>query len=535
MTPAFEPARVEKIAAGIFDTIARYFPVAAASDEFYYFPQVQTQVSHWRTWDCFCAEAVADVVEKLEADERELQKLDCIQSQAPTADSDTCIDVSLLRGIVRTLIEQLAEIRSWETQPTWHLTVTCVGLAEAIETEDPAAVHDRIAGLAAFLDQAAWALKNVPALFRDLGLEMAADTRDYLLLLATRWPGLKPALDALQRFEDTLHRIPTRQNFLQPAERVSRIIHSHLKIEADVQEIENLLEQEIRETQGVIEDITGRALNAGALEDAFKRIALPGVGRNGLLELYRQEVDRLGRHCLEKGLVSTDLFNQCPVCVAPVPPYLAATRTASSYSIPPRHPPEGGVFFVINAKNSGEENKGYQREYRILAAHETYPGHHLLDSCRWNHSRPIRRVIERPLFYEGWACFAEELLRLTGYFRGSDERLLLARRRLWRAIRGKIDLGLQTGTMDLPTAARYLVKTGVPAQDAMAVVRKYPLNPGYQLCYTTGIRRFLDLFQRCGRHDLQKFATTVLGQGEIGFQDLEQVLVQAMGKVNRHY
>jgi hypothetical protein len=535
MTPASESARLQKIAAGIFDTIARHFPVAAASDEFYYFPQVQAQVPHWRTWDCFCADAVVDVVEKLSADERELQKFDRLQLQTPATDRDTCIDVSLLRGIVRTLIEQLAEIKSWETQPTWHLTVACVGLAEAIETEDPEAVHDRIAGLAVFLDQAARALKNVPILFRDLGLEMAADTRDYLLLLANRWPGLNPALDSLQRFEDTLHRIPTRQDFLQPAERVSQIIHSHLKIEADIQEIENLLEQEIRETQGIFEDITGHAISPGSLENAYNRIALPRVGRGGLLALYRQEVDRLGRHCLDQKLVSMDLFRQCPVRVALVPPYLSATRTASSYSIPPGHPPEGGVFFVINAKNPGEENKGYQREYRILTAHETYPGHHLLDSYRWNHSRPIRRVIERPFFYEGWACFAEELLRLTGYFGGSDEGLLLARRRLWRAIRGKIDLGLQTGTMDLPTAARNLVKTGVPAQDAMAVVRKYPLNPGYQLCYTTGIRRFLDLFQRCGRHDLHKFATTVLGQGEIGFQDLEQVLVQAMGKVNHHH
>jgi uncharacterized protein (DUF885 family) len=341
---------------------------------------------------------------------------------------------------------------------------------------------------------------------------------------------LKPALEALQRFEDTLHRIATRRDFIQPAERVSRIFQSHLKFGGDFAQIENLLEQEIRETRGVIEDITGRAMSAGALEDAYKRIALPGIGSGGLLELYRRQVDRLGRHCLDQGLVSKELFRQCPVRVAPVPPYLSATRTASSYSIPPGHPPGGGVFYVINANNAGEANKGYQREYRILTAHETYPGHHLLDSCRWRHSRSIRRVIEHPLFYEGWACFAEELLRLTGYFSGPDARLLLARRRLWRAIRGKIDLGLQTGTMDLATAARHLVKTGVPAPDAMAVVRKYPLNPGYQLCYTIGTRRFLDLFQRYGRHDLQRFATTVLGQGEIGFQDLERVLVRAMGK-----
>ena len=85
MTSTSESARVEKIATGIFDTIARHFPVAAASDEFYYFPQVQAQLSQWRTWDCFCAEAVADVVEKLEADERELRKLDGLQSQPEAA------------------------------------------------------------------------------------------------------------------------------------------------------------------------------------------------------------------------------------------------------------------------------------------------------------------------------------------------------------------------------------------------------------------------------------------------------------------
>jgi len=529
MTPASESARVEKIAARIFDTIARHFPIAAASDEFYYFPQVQAREWHWRTWDCFCEDAVVDVVAKLAADERELQKIDRLPSQAPATDRDISIDVSLLHDTVRTLIEQLAEIRSWETQPTWHLTVACVGLTEAIEAEHPAAVKDRIAGLAAFLDQAARALKNVPTLFRDLGLEMVADTRDYLMMLTSRWQGLKPALDALQRFEDTLHKIPTRQDFLQPTERVSRIFQSHLKLGEDFPEIENILEQEIRETQSVIEDIIGRTLSAGALQDAYKRIALPRVGSGGLLDLYRQQVDQLGRHCLEQGLVSKELFRRCPVRVAPVPAYLSSTRTASSYSVPPGHPPGGGVFFIINAKNSGEENKGYQREYRILTAHETYPGHHLLDSNRWSHSRSIRRVIERPLFYEGWACFAEELLRLTGYFSRPDERLMLARRRLWRAIRGKTDLGRQTGTMDLATAARHLAKTGVPAPDATKVVRKYPLNPGYQLCYTTGTRRFLDLIQRCGQHDLHKFAATVLSQGEIGFQDLEQVLVEAMG------
>lgn len=61
-------------------------------------------------------------------------------------------------------------------------------------------------------------------------------------------------------------------------------------------------------------------------------------------------------------------------------------------------------------------------------------------------------------------------------------------------------------------------------EQAMSSVRKYTLNPGYQLCYTLGLRRFLDLFHRYGDENLQNFVPTVLGQGEIDFADLEKIL-----------
>jgi uncharacterized protein (DUF885 family) len=115
-------------------------------------------------------------------------------------------------------------------------------------------------------------------------------------------------------------------------------------------------------------------------------------------------------------------------------------------------------------------------------------------------------------------------MRQTGYFNSPGERLLVARRRLWRAIRGKVDLGLQTGAMDLKMAAGYLGKTGVVVKDAISVVRKYPLNPGYQLCYTIGLHRFLDLYQRYGQQNLKNFVAAVLYRGEIDFKDLEYAL-----------
>ena len=98
----------------------------------------------------------------------------------------------------------------------------------------------------------------------------------------------------------------------------------------------------------------------------------------------------------------------------------------------------------------------------------------------------------------------------------------MARRRLWRAVRGKVDLGLQTGSMNLSQAAALLAQTGVPPDRARAVVRKYPLNPGYQLCYTAGLRSFERLYRRYGRRDPARFAAVVLAAGEVGFRQLER-------------
>ena len=111
----------------------------------------------------------------------------------------------------------------------------------------------------------------------------------------------------------------------------------------------------------------------------------------------------------------------------------------------------------------------------------------------------------------------------TGYFSNPGDRFLLARRRYLHAIRSKVDIGLQTKTMNIPSAAKYLEAAGISRERAISLARKYPLNPGYQLCYTLGLRRFLDLFDRYGRDNLQHFVQTVLDQGEIDIIDLEKI------------
>jgi uncharacterized protein (DUF885 family) len=48
---------------------------------------------------------------------------------------------------------------------------------------------------------------------------------------------------------------------------------------------------------------------------------------------------------------------------------------------------------------------------------------------------------EHAFFYEGWACFAEEMLEMTDSISDPGDRLMVAKRRLWRAIRGTVIWG----------------------------------------------------------------------------------------------
>jgi len=248
-----------------------------------------------------------------------------------------------------------------------------------------------------------------------------------------------------------------------------------------------------------------------------------------MLGIYGKEAGNLLWHCLGFGIVPEDLSASSPLRIAPLPPYLKAIRAASAYSFTPGHPTHMGTFYVVPREGPWIDNREELAEYRMLSAHETWPGHHLLDSWRWHHAPPLRRPLEFPLFYEGWACFAEELMRLTGYFSGPLDRRLLAKRRHRRAVRGLVDLDLQTGRIGEDAAAGRLADAGFPREVAASVVGKYALRPGYQVCYTFGLRRFLDLHARYGAGEERRFVRTVLSGGETGFDRVEEALRAEFG------
>ena len=175
--------------------------------------------------------------------------------------------------------------------------------------------------------------------------------------------------------------------------------------------------------------------------------------------------------------------------------------------------------------------KRFHREYRLLTAHEAIPGHHYLDSIRRRLKNPIRRQIESPLFYEGWASYAESLLVEYGYIRSPLELLINLKRDLWRSARCQIDVGLTTGKLSTANALEYLKVCSFSPEEARRQIDRFRLNPGYQVCYSLGTYEFSQLKSvYAAKLGYKRFHEYLLEGGELPFHLIAKRLARATGE-----
>jgi len=503
---------------GMLDSLAMRFPVCLASDEFHFFPQATARRFSWSRWDDFSKDGVAETVEQLNG---WVKQLKILSRQALSFDEQA--DSTMMVKVLRTLREQLELVRTQETQPTFYLTIIGIGLAEAMEAGTQA-MKQRAASLPQFIDQAIDNLTCIPRLFCEIGMEMLAEQRKWIESLSISKALSAPVLNALERLSRHLKNARISEEFLPGIELYERIAAEHMGCGMGTEDIAHALENEIDETESILNQTAASISSNQSWQAIIKDLPAPTIPAGGIPEMYRRTIAELASHCLSNGMVTEEIVKQCPVEVEPIPEYMRPVRSNAAYSMPPVHPPQGGTFFIQDAKNSAK----LPADYRLLAAHETFPGHHLLDTYRWLQESPARRHIEFPIFYEGWASFAEELMFETGLFSGPVEQMLMAKRRFWRAMRGKADLEIHTRRRTLDEAADFLVSRGMDPNRAGKIVRSYSLKPGYQLAYTIGRQRFKELYEASNLNEQSPaaFANRVLALGEIGFDRLGQILRQ---------
>jgi uncharacterized protein (DUF885 family) len=512
----YKSSGIEALACILFETLALRFPVCLSSDEFHYFPQATIKNKDWSKWDDFSPESIADISAKLMEYKLEL---DYIVSGELSLDHQ--VDISLLNRTIITILEQLRYVKPHKTHPAFYLTIVGIGLTEAIES-GTLALNDRLKGLPVFIRHAQRNLETVNELFKNQGCEMINHLVAWFKFLPAELKVKGAAIHSLETFYFHLLKIPSQKEFLLPKDIYEQVAFQHMGCFMPVNEIERVIDNEINETASLVETYVSEICPEISWKKNIAELRFTLPPRRNVNQAYQSCISELETHCIEKNIVDPEVVKKCPVHVEKVPDYMLPVRSNAAYSMPPAFPPEGGTFFIVEP--------AYQKtvpiDYRLLTAHETYPGHHLLDTSRWRLKRLIRRQIEFPVFYEGWACISEELLFETGFFQTSFDRMLSAKRRLWRAIRGKMDLEIHMRKKSLKQAAAFLSDYGMADTKASELVRKYILKPGYQLSYAIGryyFRNIYELFIRKGGCP-EKFICRVLSYGEVGFNHLSQLL-----------
>jgi hypothetical protein len=292
-----------------------------------------------------------------------------------------------------------------------------------------------------------------------------------------------------------------------------------------------IAQEQWRENLRALEALQGRLAPGRSWQELYHEYCPAEVEHLETIALYRRELRRLSRFFQEHGFGWADLDAELEIRETPT--YLRSIRSAASFSAAFSADPRERSFFYITTRlperRSQESGillrKRLHREYKFLAAHETVPGHQLLDTVRRRLENPVRRQVESPLFYEGWAYYAESLLTEYGYVASPLDELVDRKRRLWRAARCQIDVGLATEMLGREEALRLLTTTGFSAEEAAAQVERFAINPGYQVCYTLGRYEIERLRTASGAHmDKDRFHRYLLEGGELPFHLLARRL-----------
>jgi uncharacterized protein (DUF885 family) len=218
---------------------------------------------------------------------------------------------------------------------------------------------------------------------------------------------------------------------------------------------------------------------------------------------YADWTERSRVFLAETGLVTLPDGESCSVEPAPV--FTRPLIAVASYSGPPAFSDSrAGHFFVPIAPDGTSEDEIQKRlasnsfaGIPTTAVHEAYPGHHWHVTWSKIHAPRLRRVLQTPYFSEGWALYAERVMRERGFFTEPIQELYHLEATIFRAARIVVDTSLHMGEMTYDEAVDFMIaKTSLTEPTAKAEVGRYCSWPTQASSYLTGCLEILRIRDR---------------------------------------
>jgi len=218
---------------------------------------------------------------------------------------------------------------------------------------------------------------------------------------------------------------------------------------------------------------------------------------------YAEWTERARSFLRDTQLVTLPGGEKCTV--EPSPPFQRPVLAVASYQRPPAfratlhghffvpYPPDGTPPEEVQKRLEGNCSAGIP----TTAVHEAYPGHHWhLVMAKANPSH-VRRIFGTPYFSEGWALYAERVMREQGFFTDPKHLLYQYEATIFRAARIVVDTSLHMGEMTFDEAVRFMVEKGnLTEPNARAEVGRYCSWPTQASSYLTGMLEIIDIRTR---------------------------------------
>jgi len=532
----------KKLADNYFDFLAERFPVMCASDEFDFLPRAENADKHYDKLDKCDSNAIEESIDKLKNYHKQFEA-----ANDEGGDLDRFIDLKMLQANAAGILIELDTKRSWKYNPLMYLKIAFIGLDHALikPAREPKELQERalarLSSIPDILKNGMENIQSVPETYSQASLLMAEDCKEYLNELgndlsqifgdhhAVAADTLKNVVVFLRDFSQFLKSKTPEPDKRFAVSTLEISLNDHFLASHSPEEIFVIAKEEWQETLGQLKNLQSR-INANKTWDQLYHYYGPSqTQEEEIITLYGDEINRLRRFFSQNSF--DEKLLSAPIEIDYTPTYLKSIRSSASFAAAfSRDPREKSYFYISthfpqhNCKDADHHlQRRLNREYKMLTAHETIPGHHFLDSFRRKLNNPIRRQIESPLFYEGWASYAESMLIEYGYLNDPLELLVSLKRELWRSARCQIDVGFTIKKLSENTAVDLLKTCGFATAEAARQLDRFRLNPGYQLCYCYGSHEFKHLKKKYG-HRLEgtDFYNFLLEGGELPFHLIEK-------------
>jgi uncharacterized protein (DUF885 family) len=218
---------------------------------------------------------------------------------------------------------------------------------------------------------------------------------------------------------------------------------------------------------------------------------------------YEEWTERARAFLKERGLVTFPPGEECSV--EPSAPFQRPVLAVASYVAPPSFAETmRGHFFVPYPPDGASDEEIAKRlesncypGIPTTAVHEAYPGHHWhLVMAKGNPSH-LRQWLGTSYFAEGWALYAERMMREAGFYDDLRHVMFQYEATLFRAARIVTDTSLHLGEMSHEEGVAFIMaNTSMTEPTAIAEVTRYCSWPTQASSYLTGCLEILRIRDR---------------------------------------